>query len=251
MGLAVQARRGCVQDRLGPVRAGALDEPRRAAGGHRPRGRHPGRDHRGGGGPGARAGSPTRRTCWRCSRRSSTPPGRPTAATSLGVRARAARVGRRHDRGDREPDRAVRARVSATPSSSGTRRTPSRWSSGTPTISAGTSPTVRPHCGRCWRGRCRAGTPTGPRWPGTYLASAATPPGTGRARGVRRQRRAGRPARGVRGPPSSATASRDALTGEDAAHGNVDSATGPRSGSSTTGPARVRESARIWGKNSG
>ena len=49
-----------------------------------------------------------------------------------------------------------------------------------------------------------------PRWNtyktpvrGTYLASAATPPGPGRARPVRGQRRPGGPARGVRRPEGS------------------------------------------------
>ena len=102
------------------------------------------------------------------------PDGRPHL---LGLRARAARLGRRHDRGHRGAGRAVRARASATPSSAGHEERRRRWSSGTRATWAGTSPTARRRCGRCSPARCRGGTPTRRRCRGIYLASAATPPG--------------------------------------------------------------------------
>ena len=97
-----------------------------------------------------------------------------------------------------------------------------------------------------------------PRWntyrtpvPGTYLASAATPPGPavhGQC-GDNAARVALREVFGVRTGPAAAPG--DALTGEDAARRNVDSRTVRRSGSPTAGLARGRGSARIWGKDSG
>ena len=74
--------------------------------------------------------------------------------------------------------------------------------------------------GRCSRGPCPAGTPTGRRSP----ASTSRPPPphpAGRARRVRRHRRAGRAGPAVR-RRSSRPASRDALTGGDAARRSVD-----------------------------
>ena len=56
LGVAVPARRRRLQDRLDPVRAGALDEPRRPPGRDDPRRRHPRRDDRGGAGAATRAG---------------------------------------------------------------------------------------------------------------------------------------------------------------------------------------------------
>ena len=73
----LQARPRRLQDRLGAVRAGAVDQPRRPAGRDDPRRRHPGGDDRGRGAPRRRAGSPTSPTCWRSSRPWSTRPGRP------------------------------------------------------------------------------------------------------------------------------------------------------------------------------
>ena len=53
---AVQARRRRLQDRLDPVRAGAVDQPRRPPGRDHPRRGHPRGDARGGAGAPTRAG---------------------------------------------------------------------------------------------------------------------------------------------------------------------------------------------------
>ena len=111
VGPAVQARCRRLQDRLDPVRAGAVDQRRRPPGRDHPRRRHARGDDRGG--AGAQPG-PADRQALRARRAAdgARPHPRPGGrAHLLGLRARAARCRRRHDRGHRGPDRAVRARV--------------------------------------------------------------------------------------------------------------------------------------------
>ena len=83
--LPVRARR--LQDRLGALRAGAVDQPRRPAGRHRAPRRHHRGDRRGRGGGRRAAKCPTGRSCSSCSPPSPTRPAHPTASTSAGPTA--------------------------------------------------------------------------------------------------------------------------------------------------------------------
>ena len=153
----------------------SLDQPRCPAGRHHPRGGEPGRDDRGG--AGAQPG-PAHRQALRPGGATDAP--RPHPRTRgrphlLGLRACVLRLGRRHDRRlENQIERFAPGFrdtvVDRTP------RPPSRWSSGTPATWAGTSATAR-HPGA---DALPSGAPMEhlqDPGAGTYLASAATPPG--------------------------------------------------------------------------
>ena len=84
LGAPLPPRPGRVQDRLGAVRAGAVDQPRRPPGRHHPRRRAPSRRRSPGRRRRRRAGWPTSPTSSPSSRPSSTRPGRRRAGTSSG-----------------------------------------------------------------------------------------------------------------------------------------------------------------------
>ena len=109
LGAAVPPRARRLQDRLGAVGPGAVDQPRRPPGRDGARRRHAGRDHRGGGRAGRRAAHRPALRAGRAAHRRRPDPGAGGQARVLGLRARAARLDGRHDDPDRGAGGAVRA----------------------------------------------------------------------------------------------------------------------------------------------
>ena len=96
------------------------------------------------------------------------------------LRARAARLHRRRHRGDHRPDRAVRARASATGSSARRSAPPRRWPTYNPNYVGGDIITGAKDIRQLVFGpRDHAVALRRSAFPGMYICSAATPPGPG------------------------------------------------------------------------